>query len=179
MDQVIQNGLKLNDTVQLLVYAGGVNILGGSVCNIKKNAEDLVVASKEVGLEVKADKTKYMVMSGDQNAGRSHSIKINNSCFESVEEFQYFATNLTNQNFIQEEIKSRLRSGNACYHSEQKVLSSSLLSKNLKVEIYINLTLPVLLYGCETWSLTLREERRLGVSENRVLRRILGPSDTG
>jgi hypothetical protein len=92
-----------------------------------------------------------------------------------VEEFQYFATNLTNQNVIQEEIKSRLRSGNACYNSEQNILSSSLLSKNLKVEMYINLTLPVLLYGCETWSHTLREERRLRVFENRVLTRILGP----
>jgi hypothetical protein len=87
MDQVIENGLKLNDTIQLLVYAGGINILGGSVSNINKNAEDLVVTSKEVGLEVKADKTKYMITSGDQNAGQSHSIKTDNSCFERVEEF--------------------------------------------------------------------------------------------
>ena len=74
-------------------------------------------------------------------------------------------TNLTNQNSVQEEIKSRLRSGNACYYSVQDLLSSSLLSKNLKINtsIYRTIILLVVLYGFETWSLTLREERRLWV----------------
>jgi len=67
--------LKLNGTHQLLVYADGVNILGGSVYTIKRNREAIVVASKETGLEVNADKTKYMVMSGDQKAGQIHNIK--------------------------------------------------------------------------------------------------------
>jgi hypothetical protein len=78
---------------------------------------------------------------------------------------------LPNQNSIQEEVKSRLKSGNACYYSVQNLLSSRLLSKNLKIRIYRNIILPVL-YGCETWSLTLKEERRLRVFENMVLRRI-------
>ena len=82
---------------------------------------------------------------------------------------------LTNQNSIQEEIKSRLKSGNACHHLVQNILSSSLLSKNFKIKIYRTIILPVVLYGCETWSLTLGEERRLRVFENRVLRRIFGP----
>ena len=72
-------------------------------------------------------------------------------------------------------LKSRLRSGNACCHSMQNLLSSRLLSKNLKIKIYRTIILPVVLYGCETWSLTLREERRLGLFENMVLRRIFGP----
>ena len=76
---------------------------------------------------------------------------------------------------IHEEIKSRLKSGNACYYSMQNLLSSSLLSKNLKIKIYRTIILPVVLYGCETWSLTLREEHRLRVFENRVLKRIFGP----
>ena len=84
-------------------------------------------------------------------------------------------TTLTKQNSIQEEIKSRLRSGNACYHSVQNLLSSSLLSKNLKIKIYRTTILPVVMYGCKTWSLKLREERRLRVFENRALRRIFGP----
>ena len=104
-----------------------------------KNAESLVVASKETELEVNAEKTKYMVMSRDQNAGRSHSIKMDNSSFERVEEFKYLGTTLTNQNSIQEKIKIRLKSGNACYYSVQNILSSSLLSKNLKIKIYIEL----------------------------------------
>jgi len=79
--QVNQGGLKLNGTHQLLVYADFVNILGGSVHTIKENAEALLVASKKIGIEVNADKTKYMVMSGDQNAERSHCIKTDNSSF--------------------------------------------------------------------------------------------------
>jgi len=84
-------------------------------------------------------------------------------------------TALTNGNSIQEEIKNRLKSGYACYHSVQNILSFSLLSKNLKIKIYRTIILPVVLYGCETWSLTLREKSRLRVFENRVLRGIFGP----
>jgi hypothetical protein len=92
-----------------------------------------------------------------------------------VEEFKYLGTTLTNQNSIQEEVKSRLKLGNTCYYSAQNILSSSLLSKNLKIKIYISIILPVVLYGCETWSLTMREESRLRVFEDRVLRRVFGP----
>ena len=82
-------------------------------------------------------------------------------------------------NSIRKEIKSRLKLGNACYHLMQNVLSSSLLSKHLKIKIYRTITLAVVLYGCETWSLTLSEEHRLRVFENRVLRRIFGPKRDG
>jgi len=116
-----------------------------------------------------------MVMSRDQNAGPIHSVRIYNSTFERVEEFKYLGTTLTNQNCIAEEIKSRLRSGNACYHSVQNLLSSRWLSKNLKMKIYRTVILSVVLYGCETWSLTLREERKLRLFGNVVLRRIFGP----
>ena len=148
--------------------------LAGSVHTIKENAEAFAVASKEIRLKVNADKTKYMVMSRDQNSGRSHSIKTDNSSFKRVAEFKYLGTTITNQNSFQEEIKSSLKSGNACYYSVQNLLYSSLLSKNLKIKIHRTIIFPVALYGCETWSLTLREERRLRVFENRVLRRIFG-----
>ena len=92
-----------------------------------------------------------------------------------MEEYKYLGTNLTNQNFIAEEIKSRLRSGSACYHSVQNLLFSRLLSKNLKIKIYRTKIFSVLLYGCETWSFILREERKLRVFENMVLRRMFGP----
>jgi len=110
--QVNQDGFKLNGTHQLLVYADDVNRLGGKVHTIKENAEALIVASKETGLEVNANKTNYMVMFQDQNARQSHKMKTDNRSFEMVEDFKYLGTTLKNQNSIQEEIKSRLKSGN-------------------------------------------------------------------
>jgi len=95
-------------------------------------------------------------------------MKTDNRCFE-------MGTTLTKQNSIQEEIESKLKSGNACNHSVQNLLSVSFLSKNVKITIYRTIILPVVLYGCEAWSLTLREERRVRVFENRVLNRICGP----
>jgi len=100
--QVNQDGLKLNGTHQLRAYADDVNILGGRVHTLKENAEALVAATKEIGLKVSADKTKYMVMSRDQNAGRIQSVRIDNTTFERVEEFKYLRTTLTNQNSIAE-----------------------------------------------------------------------------
>jgi hypothetical protein len=82
---------------------------------------------------------------------------------------------ITNQNLIKDEIKRRLNSGNACYHSVHNHLSSCLLAENIKIRTYKTIILPVVLYGCETWFLTLREAHRLWVFENRVLRRIFGP----
>jgi hypothetical protein len=101
-------------------------------------------------------------------------MKIDNSSFEGVEEFRYLGITLKIQNSIQEEMKSRLKSGNAFYHSVQNLLSSSLLSKNIKTKMCRITILPVV-YGCETWSPTLRDERRLWVFENMVLRKMFGP----
>jgi hypothetical protein len=138
--QANQEGLKLDGTHQLLLYIDDVNILSKSIHTIRKNIEALLIATKETGLEVNAEKTKYMVTSRDQNAGQNGNIQIGSKSFETVEHFKYLGTTLTNQNSIHEEIKSRLKSGNACYHSVQTLLSSSLLSKNVKIKIYRTIT---------------------------------------
>ena len=113
-------------------------------------------------------------MHGDHNAGQSHNIKTDNKSFERVEPFKYSGTTLKYQNSIQEESKSRLKSRNVCYNSVQNLFPSHLLSKNLKTNIYRTIILSVVLYGCETWSLILRQECRLRAYENRLPRRILG-----
>jgi hypothetical protein len=102
-----------------------------------------------------------MLLSHHQNAGHNHDIKIVHRCFAHVAQFRYLGTTITNQNLFPEEIKRRLHSGNTCCHSVQTLLDKIII-------------LPVVLYGHETWSLTLREEYRLRVFENRVLRRIFG-----
>jgi hypothetical protein len=163
-----QEGLKLNGTHQLLACADNINIVGGNIGTLKKNTEASLDASKEVGLEVNPEKTKYMLMSHGQKIGQKHSIKIANRSFEVVAKFKYLGTTLTDQNFMHEEIKSRLNSGKACCRLVQSLLSSRLLSRNLKVKKYKTIILPVVLYGCETWSLTLMEEHRLRVFENRA-----------
>jgi hypothetical protein len=125
-------------THELLVYAHDVNLLADNMNTIKKNTETLIGASKEVGLEVNAEKAKYTLLSRHQNAGQNHNIKIGDKPFENVAQFKYLGTTVTNQNLIREEITRILNSGNACYHSVQDVLSSRRLSKNVNMRIYKN-----------------------------------------
>jgi hypothetical protein len=132
-----------------------------------ENTETLTDASKEVGLEINAQKTKYMLLSRHQDAGQNRDMEIANRSFE-------IGKDRTDQNLMQEEIKAGMNSGNAYYHSVQNLLSSRVLSKNVKFRIHKTIMLPVVLYRCETCSLTLREEHRLRIFENRLLRRIFG-----
>jgi hypothetical protein len=130
-----QEGLILNGTHQHLAYADDVNILGEKIDTIHKNTKALLDASEEVGLEVNPEKTRYMLMSRCQKAGQWHCIKRANRSFENVAKFKYLGTTPTDQNCIHEEIKSRPNLESASYHSVQSMLSSCLLSRNVRVKI--------------------------------------------
>jgi hypothetical protein len=113
-------GLELNGTHQLLVYADN------------DNSETLLEASRDIGLEINAEKTKHMIKSRYPNSGQNQNVRITNESFEMVAKFKQLGATLTNQNDIRDEIKSRLNSGNACYYSVQNLFSSRLISKKRK-----------------------------------------------
>jgi hypothetical protein len=122
-----QVSLELNGTYQLLVYADSANLLGDSINNMKENTETRLEARRDIGLEINAEKIKYMIMSHHPNSGQNQNIRIANESFENVAKFKHLGTMLINQNDIHYEIKSRLNSGNAYYYSVQNLLSSSLI----------------------------------------------------
>jgi hypothetical protein len=119
--KVVQNqvSLDLNGTHQLLIYADDINLLGDSINTIKENTESLLEASRNVGLEINSERTKYMIMSRHPYSGQKQNITVAKKSFENVAKFKYLGMTLKNQN----EIESRLNSGNACYYSVQNLLS--------------------------------------------------------
>jgi hypothetical protein len=134
--QESQVGLKLSGTQQLMIHGDDVDLLVYNIDIIKKNTQTLIDVSTQDDLVVNIEKYKHVLLSRHHNAGHNLDIKITNRCFKNVAQFKYLEKTVTNQNFIQEEIKRRMNLDNACYHSVQKLLSFRLLSRNIKTRIY-------------------------------------------
>jgi len=126
----------------------------------------------KIGLQVNIDNTKYMIINQDTGNEGDKNIRISYEVIEKGNKFTYLGTYVTSKTEVAEKIKSRLVSGNACFYSVQKFLTSQLISRKLKMKIYRTVILPVLLYGCESWSTTLADEHKLRVFENKVLTKI-------
>ena len=175
---VIENGegLTFNGIVQLLAYADDIDLLGDSREIVKRNAERLMRAGEEVGMEFSEEKTKYMLVDRAGEVPDRGDLEVKDMTFERVRVFRYLGGLVedTADMGVGAEVRQRLHSGNACFFAVNKLLKSRILSRNTKIRIYRTIILPVVLYGCETWALTRQQEDRFRVFENRVLRKIFG-----
>ena len=147
------------------------------ICILYRKLQTFIDSSKDICPDLNAEKTKYMLMSCEETAGQNNIKKMGNKSTERVGELKYLGTAPTNQNCNREGIKCRLNSGHVCYCSVQNRLSASLLSKNIKIEIYRTIISTVVLYGYETLSFTLKEKHRPRMLKKRkgVLRKMFGP----
>ena len=158
----------MNGTHQVLAYA---NDIKGDDIRIERNADVLLNACKDIGLAVNTCKTKRMEIGRYQDMIANELIRIGSNSYDEVKTFKYFESLVTNENYIQDEIKCRLKAGNSCYYSVQTLWSPRLLSENLKIKIYNTIILPIVLYsyGFEASTLTIKEECMLRVFENMIL----------
>ena len=173
--KVIENGegAKLNgQNINNLTYADDVDLIAESREDILRLVMPFQEVANKVGLQINFGKTKILKMSREGGDG---SLVINDKEIEEVEEFKYLGTTVTNKNDMKTEILIRITAANRCYFSLISIMKKRSVSKKTKLRLYNTIIRPVVLYACETWSMTKEIEHRLMVFENTILRRIAGP----
>jgi len=169
--------VKIGETkISLLAYADDLVLLAENKEDIIEQTQELLEAAKRVGLEINVKKTKYMIAQRSVLPEDVHThLEVGAYKFNRVQKFQYLGTLITQNNEIQEEIKARIHAVNRCYFGLNKLFKSRILSKNLKIQLYRTLIRPVVMYGCETWTLHKIQQNNLLVFERKILRSIFGP----
>jgi len=169
----VPGGVNLGGCIKELGYADDLDLLGETRDDVRRLCGELLETASRVGLEVNEGKTEYLVMTEERTD--EDPLDVGDLRFENVEEFRYLGSTVTSDNDMNREVTLRIQSGNRCLFSVGHLLSSRVLSRRAKLRIYNSVIRPCVLYGCDTWNLTVRMQERLLVFENRVLRRILGP----
>lgn len=176
LEKVIQELWKDNNLIcKLLAYADDIAMLGNTIEEIEESLEIIERRAKEVGLHMNIEKTKFMHVTKTQTMTNT-LVTINNHIFERVRDFKYLGVNINQNNRIEPEIDNRMNNASRSLYSMNNILTSKRISKNAKIKIYKTIIQPVLLYGCETWPLKQNILLRIQAFENRVLRKIFGPT---
>ncbi|KAI5639582.1 reverse transcriptase (RNA-dependent DNA polymerase) domain-containing protein [Phthorimaea operculella] len=170
------DGVELNGTHKVIGYADDLALMGRSAADVRALAGVLESEGRKVGLRVNQDKTEYLHMRRFKTTRtKRNNLIVNGTSYKGVDKFKYLGCTVTDTNQREDEINIRIQNALRCSAALHKVLTSKLISRRTKVRIYKTVIRPILMYGCETWTLTLKEEENLLVAERKILRKILGP----
>lgn len=171
-----EEGCKLNDiNIMNLTYADDVDIIAESREDLTRLCIPIQEEASRVGLAINFEKTKFLYMSRSNTDRNMTNIMIDNKKIEEVESFKYLGATVTNLNMMEKEITVRIASANKSYYSLMPLMKRKSITRYTKIRLYNTVIRPVVLYACETWSLTKKQQQRILVFENNILRRITGP----
>ncbi|XP_039299202.1 uncharacterized protein LOC120355027 [Nilaparvata lugens] len=165
----------MDRTLQYMAYADDVVLIARNKRALEEGFNQLEIGSQNTGLTINANKTKYMFNSRIDGQENERQLVMGNSIFERVDEFKYLGAMITHRNEVQVDIKAKLSAGNRCYYAMKHFLNSRLITRKVKIQVYITVIRPVVLYGAETWVPTQKDEALLNVWERKILRKIYGP----
>jgi len=175
VQKIDQRGTIVTKLSQICAYADDIVNVARTQKKLTEVYLDLEDETSKLGMAINEMKTKYMVTSTYEHRRNAGDLRIGNKTFEAVQSFQYLGNITSNTNNNNKCIKERIMMGNKAYYANRQLFNSSLISRNSKLQIYRTLVRPVVIYGSESWTLTMEEERALAAFERKILRKICGP----